>query len=220
MNLRENRFLRLYRANIGNPTDTTEIYGYWLFVMGLAFATLGIAAVLWGSTYPWGEPAFWTLRETGMVLAAIGLPLGLLGATFRLPLQPASATIGAIGLLVSAAAVVWFIILYPFAWPTAGPPLVLLTYLAGILVLGGAYTVVPHVATRERSADEARSHQPYYEIQRVAEGYMWQLFGPDGQLLAESATQYDDKAAARATINRLASEIPTAGVEIAVTEAR
>ena len=220
MNRSENNLLRLYRANIGDATDPTEVYGYWLFVAGLGLASLGVGTVLWGSTYPWGAPAFWTLRETGMVLAAIGLPLGLLGATFRLPLQPASAVIGAIGVLVSVAAVVWFIVLYPFAWPTNGPPLVLLTYLAGILVLGGAYTVVPHVATRERAADEAGLQQPYYEIQRGAQGSLWQLFVPAGQLLAESATRFDDMASARATINRLASEIPTAGVEITVIEAR
>lgn len=217
---RENRLLRVYRANIGEPTDVTDVYGYWLFVTGLVLATVGIGVFLWGSTYPWGDPNFWTLREAGMALAALGLPLGLLGATFRLPLQPVASAIGGFGLLLSGAGTVWFVALYPFAWPTVGPTLPILTYTSGIVVLGAAYTVVPHIVTRERTAEEAaQTRQPYYELQQSDAGWMWQLFGSEGELLAESSSHFTDRDAARATIDRLATTVPTAGIEITVTEA-
>lgn len=206
----------MYRAKIGDPRDPSEAYGYWFVVLGLLLGVLGIGTFLWGSTYPWGTDAFWVFREAGIVLAAVGLPVALLGVTFRLPLQPAASVIGGGGLLITAAAVIWFVVLYPLSWSVADPPLVpILGYTLGVVLLGASVTIVPMVVTpAPADQDPAAVTQPYYSLIETPAGWMWQLHGSDGVILGESSGHFDRSADARADIDRFSVSAPAAGIEV------
>jgi hypothetical protein len=212
---RENGLVRLYSTRIGTPRSPAEVYGYWLVVLGLVAAVAGVGVFLAGSTAQRGVPAYWALREVGIVLVASSLPLAVFGVTLRLPLQPAAAAVGAFGALVCAAAVVWFVALYPFAWTFAGPQLPILTYTGGIVLLGSAVTLVP-LAAAPTPADgdpDAVGH-PYYELTRTSEGWTWLLYSSDGIVLAESADSFSDRTDARAALDRLSMRAPTAAIEV------
>ncbi|MFB6081016.1 MAG: hypothetical protein ABEJ81_08470 [Haloferacaceae archaeon] len=127
----ENRWLRVYTSRIDPRGTPAEAYGYWLIVFGTIVALTGVTVFLWGSTYPRGEGSYWAYRQAGIALAAGGLPVVVLGMTFRLTLQPAGTALGGVGILLCAAAIAWFVILYPHGWTFAGPRPVILTYTAG-----------------------------------------------------------------------------------------
>lgn len=206
----------LYRANIGEPRGPAEVYGYWFVVLGLLLGLAGIGTFLWGSTYPWGTDGFWLFREVGIVLAAVGLPVALLGVTFRLPLQPVASVLGGGGLMITIAGVLWFVVLYPTAWTVAGPPLVpIFGYMAGIVLLVASVTAVPAlVAPIPPDRDPAAVSQPYYTLLETPAGWTWQLHGSDGGILGESSVHFDRVAEARADIDRFSVTAPAAGIEV------
>lgn len=205
-----------YRERIGDPRTPSEVYGYWIVVLGLLLGLLGIATFLWGSTYAWGTAPFWLFREVGIVLAAIGLPVLLIGVTVRLPLQPAAVAIAGIGGSVAVIAVAVFVIRYPTQWTVATPSLApILTYTAGILLLGVSVTLVPLVvAPIPPDQDPSSVSQPYYTLEESPEGWRWRLFASDGLVLGESAGSFDSPASARADIDRFSVSAPAAGIEV------
>jgi hypothetical protein len=54
-----------YEDNIGSPATADEVYGYWMFVVGIVAGFLGIALVMLSNT-PGG-----TARGAGIALAAL-----------------------------------------------------------------------------------------------------------------------------------------------------
>lgn len=205
----------VYRRHLDPRGTPAEACGYWLVVLGTVVALTGVAAFLWGSTYPRGTAPYWAYRQAGITLAAGGLPVVLLGMTFRLPLQPVAAALGSLGGLLCAAAIVWFVTLYPRYWTFAGPRPVLLTYTAGMALLAVGLTLAPMVATpgpADRDADLLR--QPYYELRHGPDGWTWRLYGGDDALLAESSARFARRTDARDALRDLSVVAPVAGTEV------
>lgn len=210
------RLVAHYRAHIGTPRTPSEVYGYWVVVLGLLLGLVGIGTFLWGSTHQWGTAPFWFFREWGIVFAALGLPILLVGVTVRLPLQPAAVAIAGIGASIAVIAVAVFVVLYPTAWTVATPSLApILTYTAGILLLGASVTLVPLVvAPIPPDQDPTAVSQPYYTLQESADGWQWRLVGSDGVVLGESAGFFESPGSARADIDRFSVSAPAAGIEV------
>ena len=85
----ENALVSLYSERITEPATDDEIYGYWLFALGLVASIAGIALFLYSATLsrpPAAEGGtYWLLREVGVVFAGVGVPLILGGIAIRLP---------------------------------------------------------------------------------------------------------------------------------------
>ncbi|MES3516959.1 MAG: hypothetical protein PPP58_04760 [Natronomonas sp.] len=215
----QNRLSRLYVSRIDPNGTETAAGGYWLIVFATLLALSGIALFLWGSTYTRGEPLYWAFRQAGIVLAAGGLPLVLLGITLRLPLQPAAAVLGGVGTLVCFAAVVWFVGLYPEDWTFAGPQPVMLAYSAGVLLLAVGLTGVP-IVTKPGTSDTNRriTERPWYELREDDGEWRWLLHSNDGTVIAESARRFPTPAGARGAIIRMSTGASGAGVELTTEE--
>lgn len=209
-----NLLVRRYRHRIDPNANAAEAYGYWILLVGTFAALSGVVLFLYGSTFPRGESTYWAYRQAGIVLAAGGLPVALLGVTFRLTLQPVASALGGLGVITATAAIGWFVRLYPGDWTFAGPRPVMLTYLAGIALLAAGLAIVP-MTTSRLAATDATDH-PYYELEQVAGGWQWQLCGGDHVALAESGVTFPDRAAARTALDDVAAATPIAGTEVTV----
>jgi hypothetical protein len=212
-----NALVRLYQANINPESTPEEAYGYWMIWAGTMLSVIGILAFLWGSVYPRGVDLYYPLREGGIVLAASGIPILLLGVTFRLPLQPFASVLGSVGLIVCGAAIAWFLVVYPDAWVyfrlEYGPRPVILTYVAGIVVQAMGLTIVPGAVRPSATRSTASTH-PYYELSESPDGWGWTLYDQTGDPAAESGQVFPERADARQAIYRMVTETPVAGIEL------
>ncbi len=155
--------MSFYSDRITEPSTNDEVYGYWLFVLGLLASVVGIALFLYSSTFtrpPASEGGtYWLLREVGVVFAGVGIPLLLGGIAIRLPLRKLATRIVGLGVIVCLAAIVWFITVYPASgWPTdTGHTGVIALYTVGIVVIGLASVFVPMLSRAETETASERA---------------------------------------------------------------
>ena len=154
-----------YENSIGSPSTVDEVYGYWVFVLGIVAGFLGIALVL-ASNSPGG-----TIRGVGIALAALGLLLLLTGPIIRLPLEANAKKLSYIGAAIGVLAVAWFAIEFNAGnWGAAftnNESLIIGLYGLGILVIATGSVVTPLVrrphsgqqAAEEQEAAETRAGQ-------------------------------------------------------------
>lgn len=215
MRSKQNALVRFYAARINPDAKPIEAYGYWLIVVASVAAAVGIASFLWGSSFPRGEETYWAYRQAGIAVTAVALPVAIFGMTFRLPLQPAASAVGAVGIVVCAGAVVWFVTLYPSGWTFTGPRPVILTYTGGIFLLSAGLIGVPFfVPSLPPDRDPETVAQPHYSLVRLSDGWTWRLYGSDGSLLARGERAFGERSSARKAIDRISTKAPTGGVEV------
>ncbi|MGB9965853.1 DUF1508 domain-containing protein [Halobacterium hubeiense] len=136
-----------YERQIGSAQTADEVYGYLVFAAGLLLGVLGILLFL-----P-SEPAG-ALRQYAIAVGAVGFALLVAGPVVRLPLQRAATIAVYLGVLLCAAAVAWFLVVFPGDWPVAtGHRGVIALYVLGVAVIGAGGVVVPLV-TSTRSTEE------------------------------------------------------------------
>ena len=158
-----NALVSFYNDRITEPSTNNEVYGYWLFVVGLLASVVGIALFLYSSTFsrpPASEGgSYWLLREVGVVFAGVGIPLILGGVAIRLPLRRLATRIVGLGVIVCLAAIVWFITVYPASgWPTdTGHTGVIALYTVGIVIIGLASVFVPMLSRAETETASERA---------------------------------------------------------------
>ena len=153
-----------YRGRIGEATTDDEVAGYWMFLLGLVVAVIGVLTFLPSTFLERGEGMFYTFRQLGYVLAALGLPLMLQGFIVRLPLRQRATRIAYVGVGICSLAIVWFVLAFPEGWSTTGggtATYIIVLYAVGLLVLGVGGLAVPLLtgpapATRIEAA-EARA---------------------------------------------------------------
>ena len=178
----DNPLVSFYTERITEPTTDDEVYGYWLFALGLVASVVGVALFLYSATLVTQRPgtgdphAFWTVRQAAIVLAAGGVPLMLGGVAIRLPLRRAATLLTYVGMVVCLAALAWFLTIYPAGWTFAtGDPGVIGLYTVGLLIIAGGAVVVPMLSrvetetATERAAREA-SEREREERERELEG--------------------------------------------------
>jgi len=139
----------LYARRIGAPRTSDEIWGYWLFVLGLLAGVVGIVLFLPSS------PAS-GLREASIAVGGLGLALLVAGPVIRLPLRPLATYTTYLGLAVAVLAVAWFVVVFPSGWSVrTGNAGVVGLYAVGIGVVGLGGVVIP-LLTGATAAVDAR----------------------------------------------------------------
>ncbi len=135
----------LYEGRIGEPTTDDEVRGYWLFSLGVLIGVLGV--VLFALTAPRTSA-----RAIGYALVALSPPLVMIGAIVRFPLRRSATTLAALGGLLTLAAVVYFLVVFPDGWSrSTGNGVVNALYAAGVVVIGLAGAIVPLVTDPVRA---------------------------------------------------------------------
>ncbi len=188
-----------YERQIGTPTTDDEVNGYWLFVFGVLLGIVG--TIVFFLT----EPTT-TARGLGYAFAALAPPFLMLGAVIRFPLAQIGTYLGYAGAIISFAAVIWFISIFPDGWSTTtGHSGVIQLYGLGLIVLGVVGAFVPMVgptrsapATAEASTDEdsspsadAPSSQARFELYEDNAGqHRWRLRHRNGNVIADSGQGY------------------------------
>ena len=165
----ESALVSFYTERITEPSTTDEVYGYWLFALGMIASVIGVALFLYSSTLVTERPSvleshpFWTTRQAAIVLAAGGVPLMLGGVAIRLPLRTAATRLTYLGIAVCLVALAWFLSVYPAGWGLSGGHSgVIGVYTAGLVIIALASVFVPMLSrsetetASEREAREAR----------------------------------------------------------------
>ena len=135
----------IYENRIGDATNANEVRGYWAFLAGVVLGFIGL--LLYSAT----APATMS-RGVGYALAALAPALLMAGAVLRFPLRKTATTLVGVGLALTVIAVAWFLIVFPEGWSlTTGNSAVMLSYVAGLAVIGIAGAVIP-LATDPRDA--------------------------------------------------------------------
>ncbi len=162
-----NPLLGLYESNIGAASTGDEAYGYWLFVIGLFTAFLGLVVVL-----PTGAGD--TVRGVGIGVAAIGLVLLLVGPVIRLPLPDTATTIAYVGALVSGLGAVWFTLDFSRGrWSSEfenSEPFILGLYGLGIFIIAVGSVVTPFLQEYREQQESNETAAPGEEQSDSDEG--------------------------------------------------
>ncbi len=99
----------VYRDRIREPRTTDEVYGYWLFVLGVLLGIVGLIVAF-------GSEVASTRRGLGIVLMGVALLALLLGSVIRLELQSRANQIAIVGAIIGLVAIAWFWVAYPSNW--------------------------------------------------------------------------------------------------------
>ncbi|NIB99493.1 HVO_2922 family protein [Halobacterium sp. R2-5] len=146
-----------YERQIGRAETEDEVYGYLVFVAGLVLGIVGILLFL-------PSESAGSMREYSVALGAAGFALLIAGPVIRLPLRRTATTAVYLGLLLCAAAIAWFLAVFPNQWQTAsGHQGVITLYVAGVAVIGAGAVLVPLLtstrSTQETAAARAESQE-------------------------------------------------------------
>lgn len=143
-----NPLQRLYSDRIGQPNTDDEVMGYWVFALG---ALLGIVGFL---LFVPSERAT-DLRQTAVVVSALGLPLVLAGPIIRLPLERTATMLVAVGGVVCVVALAWFVTVYPGGWsPRTGRADIMGLYGLGLVSIAAGGVLVPMLSSVRRDPEE------------------------------------------------------------------
>lgn len=133
----DNPLTSMYRNRIGPVSNDTEVTGYWVFATGVVLGIVGLLIYF-------GTDTATMVRGFGYAVAALSAVLLLSGAVLRFPLKKTATYFVALGGILSAFAIGWFLVVFPEGWSsTTGNTGIILTYVAGLGLIGLASGVVP-----------------------------------------------------------------------------
>jgi len=140
----------VYQRRIGPATTDDEVYGYWLFVVGIVLGAVGLVLF-------YAAPARSTPREFGYVLGAVGVIALFIGPTIRLPLSRAALSVSYAGAFVCLLGTLWFTVVYPAGWTgPEGDPAVTL-YVGGLALAAVGAVVAPLLTGRNVAYERAQA---------------------------------------------------------------
>jgi uncharacterized protein YegP (UPF0339 family) len=184
-----NPLIDSYTNRIGTPSTADEVYGYWLFVLGLVLGVLGIVLVAVA------DPET-TLRGLGLGVAAVGLLLLLIGPIMRMPLRQVGQRISYFGGALGVVATLWFLIaFFSGNWSTTfenSEPIIVGIYGLGILTMAVGSVAVP-LATDKREEDEGPM-----QVQQEADGTDYEAALEEAEQQLEETEQQLEAAQKRA----------------------
>jgi uncharacterized protein YegP (UPF0339 family) len=171
----DNALVSLYSDRIAEPSTNDEVYGYWLFTLGLLASVVGVVLFLYTATLN-RPPAsqggsYWLFRQVGIVLAAGGVPLMLAGVAIRLPLRKLATRLTILGVVVCLAALAWFLMVYPASgWSTdTGNPSVIGLYTLGLGIIALSSVFVPMLSRAETETASERIAREQSAAEQEAE---------------------------------------------------
>lgn len=194
---------QLYRQRIGTPTTADEVRGYWVFVVGLLLAVLGVVLFL-PSESATGTSGF-TLRELSIFLAAVGLAMLFAGPVIRLPVQSWANYAAYGGQAICFLAAVWFLLVFPQGWSVAtGNQPVIVLYAVGLLIIaiGGIFGPLlvgdsPNERRAQAEAEELTQHVDELHAERQ------QLHADLETATDNVAAETDQRAQLQATVDAM-----------------
>ncbi len=154
---------RVYQDRIRDPRTADEVWGYWLFVLGILLGMVGLFLAI-------GSEVASTRRGLAIVILGLALLTLLLGSIVRLELRAPANKIAILGALVGLASVAWFWLVYPQNWQFGTQQIwnVLGLGGAGIALMVIAAVIVPLVTDQERLAREAAEDEARAAANREA----------------------------------------------------
>ena len=155
-----------YENSIGSPSTTDEVYGYWMFVLGIVAGFVGIMLVMLSSSP--GQ----NIRGAGIAMAALGLILLLAGPITRLPLQRMATITSYVGAAIGIVATVWFVVAFNAGnWGASfadSETLIIGLYGLGVLVITVGSVVTPFLTRTDREQMAAEKRAGEAETKRDA----------------------------------------------------
>lgn len=140
---------RLYEHYVGEPDSSSDVYGYWLFLMGYLVAAAGV--LIFVVSYA-GDTGSYVLIRVSTVTAGTGATIGLFGIVLMLPVRKRGIQASVVGLVIALVGVALFAMFYPHDWRGYGNDYsveVIAVYSIGIGIIGGVTALVP-ILTGER----------------------------------------------------------------------
>ncbi|NHN40779.1 DUF1508 domain-containing protein [Halorubellus sp. JP-L1] len=152
-----NVLVSTYADRFGEPFTSDEVYGYWLFVVGVVAAIVGMALFLTSM----GDGRTGT-RGIAYLLAGSGLAAALAGLVVGQSFHANAKRLVYVGLVVCLAAMAWFTTVFPADWAldSSGAQTVVLVYTLGLalITVSGAIAPISVGQSRARLAVEERLH--------------------------------------------------------------
>ena len=188
-----------YRSRIGEPQTDDEVWGYWAFVLGALFGLAALALFLYTTPDT-------TTRALAFASGAAAVAMLLFGPVIRLPLSRNATYLAALGMIVCAAAILYFFTIYPQDWTRPnGNEVAILLYAVGILLILLGGTLMPLIAGRsERELASTREEMAATTAER--DDLQRDLADTEDSLAAALADRDESGAALAAAQATLASQ--------------
>ncbi|AFO58237.1 MULTISPECIES: hypothetical protein [Natrinema] len=171
----------LYRRYIGEPEDRTDVYvGFGLFLGGIGLAIVALVLFVWANTFEARSGSYFAWVGPAYALAMMALPVTMLGIVVLLPSERRMLYTSVAGVVITAGAVVGFLVVYPDHWNGYGADYtvsVVAVYalgLAGITASTGAALIAHYldmaqqaeVVATDTDEDDAEPELTDAEVQR------------------------------------------------------
>ncbi|WP_049927662.1 DUF1508 domain-containing protein [Halopiger goleimassiliensis] len=218
------KLYRLYELYVGEPDSRSDVYGYWLFIIGYLVGAAGVLVFV--VSYA-GQTEAYGLIRVSSAIAGTGAAVGLFGIVLMLPLRKRGIQASVIGLVIALAGVAVSAWAYPEDWLGHGMDLtveaVAITS-AGIGIMAGVAFLVPFV-TGERGMfveDVGQDEDPPIMTGDALEGAQFAVFRDESgdwkwhvlhlEALAASDERAPTRPDATEDIERVQSRISSAGL--------
>ena len=230
-------FYGVYDKYVGEARTKPQVYGYWVFVLGLLAAIAAGVVTALGFTVELGvRPA--TLEAVVFVLAGcagIGL---LLGAVLQLPLRRRAVYVAVLASLVSLASLGVFFRLYPRGWALTNLPsqAVAVAYVGGLGIVAVVAALIPVVTGRrsllldEESAEALAWMDEDEDVTRSASAVMlgeatrdgvfavfpseggWRWWFVEQAAVADSVSDYESQTKAEVALDGIREKVAQASL--------
>ncbi|MDY6819068.1 MAG: DUF1508 domain-containing protein [Halobacteriales archaeon] len=224
--LTDDPLVGLYARYVGEPESRESVYGYWIFIVGYLVSLAGIAVFLGGPASTSTDAFFY--REIAIVMAAVGLPIALLGIVLMLPVRRRGIQIAILGSIASIVAIGVFTTIYPDQWAIgdATSTLIIGVYAAGVGSIAGMAVLVP-IITGERSVlgetaeVEAADEQPpiilgdtlhgaSFAVFHDGDRWTWRLI--EEEAVADTDDRYQSRIETEDRVDHVKDQIELAGM--------
>ncbi|WP_049890110.1 DUF1508 domain-containing protein [Natronorubrum sulfidifaciens] len=225
------KLYRLYEHYVGEPDSSTDVYGYWVFIVGYILGATGVAVFVVG--YAGSADSYTLIRGSG-VTAAAGLALCLFGIVLMLPVRRIGIYASVLGLVIALSGVVFFGWAYPYNWRELGVDYsvqVITVYTLGVGLIAGVTALVPILTGRRGMFvdEEGATDDPEILTGGAMEGAQFAVFRDENgdwkwhvlhlEALAASNESAVTRPDATQSIERVQSQISSAGLMELTTSA-
>ncbi|ARS90442.1 DUF1508 domain-containing protein [Natrarchaeobaculum aegyptiacum] len=215
---------RLYEHYVGEPDSSSDVYGYWLFIVGYLVAAAGV--LIFVVSYA-GDTGSYFLIRVSTVTAGTGATLALFGIVLMQPVRKWGIWASVVGFAIALVGVAFFAVVYPEHWRGHGNDWsveVVAVYALGVGIIAGVTALVP-IVTGQRGMfvdDVGDDEDPPILTGDALEGAQFAVFRDEhgdwtwNVLHLEALATSDQSAVTRpdatADIERVQSRISSAGL--------
>jgi len=150
----DNVLVSAYEDRFGDAFTTDEVYGYWLFVIGVVVAVLGMGLFLTSM----GDGRTGT-RGVAYLFAGSGLATAFAGLVVGQSFNRNAKRLVYLGLVVCLVAMAWFYTVFPADWAldSSGTQNVVLVYTVGLAIITLSGAIAPISVGQSRARREVET---------------------------------------------------------------